>query len=80
MIKLRVITVLAQDLDNPERLHTAYTLQDDSTGDLRTSAGWTLRDAIEYFSRDYGVQRDSLVITRPFLPQEIYLRRRGVPM
>ena len=80
MIELRVIMVPAQDLDNPERLHTSYTVQDMSAGGLRASAGWTLRDAIEYFASDYGVQRDGLSVARPFMPQEIYLRRSGVRM
>ena len=77
MIELRVITVPAQEIDGSGASHTAYTVQDDSAGGLRASAGWTLRDAIDYFARDYGVQRDRLIVARPFVPQEIYLRRHG---
>ena len=72
---LNVITVPATDLDGG--YHTAFTVFDDSAGDLRSSAGWTLRDAIEYYARRYGVEKDSIRIIRPFVPQEKHLRERG---
>ena len=65
----------ATDLDG--NYHTAFTVFDDSAKDLRSSAGWTLRDAIEYYARKYGVEKDSIRIIRPFVPQEIHLRERG---
>ena len=65
----------AIDLDGND--HTAFTVFDDSAKDLRSSAGWTLRDAIEYYARKYGVEKDSIRIIRPFVPQEIHLRERG---
>jgi len=80
MIELRVITVPACEPDHSGREHIAYTVLDESTGTLRASAGWTLRDAIEYFARFYKVQRPDIIITRPFVPQEIYLRYCGVSM
>ena len=75
MERLYVITVPATDLDGV--YHTAFTVFDDSSEDLRTSAGWTLRDAIEYYSRKYGIEKGSIRLVRPFVPQEIHLRERG---
>ena len=54
MERLRVRTVPATDLDGA--YHTAFTVYDDSSLDLRASAGWTLRDAIEYYAREYGIE------------------------
>ena len=74
MERLNVITVPATDLDG--NYHTAFTVFDDFSEDLRSSAGWTLRDAIEYYARKYGVEKDSIRIIRPFVPQEKHLRER----
>ena len=40
--------------------HTAFTVFHDSAEGLRASAGWTLRDAIEYDARRYGVEKDAI--------------------
>ena len=48
MERLKVITVPSTDLENPDRLHIAFTVYSESAGALRTSAGWTLKDAIEF--------------------------------
>lgn len=65
----------ATDLDG--NYHTAFTVFDDSAKDLRSSAGWTLRDAIEYYALRYGVEKGAIKLIRPFVPQEIHLRERG---
>ena len=65
----------ATDLDGA--FHTAFTVFDDSAEDLRSSAGWTLRDAIEYYARKYGVEKGAIKLIRPFVPQEKHLRERG---
>ena len=65
----------ATDLDG--NYHTAFTVFDDSAKDLRSSAGWTLRDAIEYYARKYEVEKSAIKLIRPFVPQEIHLRERG---
>ena len=75
MERLNVITVPATDLDGND--HIAFTVFDDFSEDLRSSAGWTLRDAIEYYARRYGVEKDAIRLIRPFVPQEIHLRERG---
>ena len=49
---LKVITVVTPGLDGLE--HTAYTVMSFDEGRIEASSGWTLRDAIEYFARDYG--------------------------
>ena len=75
MILINVITVRAIDLDGAD--HTAFPVYSDSFGALRSSAGWTLRDAIEYYARRYGVEKGAIRLIRPFVPQEIHLRERG---
>ena len=61
---LRVITVPATDLDGA--VHTAFTVYRSLAGVLRASAGWTLRDAIEYYARKYEVEKDAIRLIRPF--------------
>ena len=73
--RLSVITVPATDLDG--NYHTAFTVFDDFSEDLRSSAGWTLRDAIEFYARKYGVEKGAIKLIRPFVPQEKHLRERG---
>ena len=72
---MSVITVPATDLDG--NYHTAFTVFDDFSEDLRASAGWTLRDAIEYYARIYRVEKSAIKLVRPFVPQEKHLRERG---
>ncbi|MCQ2188218.1 MAG: hypothetical protein MJY73_07760 [Bacteroidales bacterium] len=80
MERMKVITVPSTDLDNPGGLHTAFSVYSESAGALRASAGWTLKDAIEFYARDNGVLRDRIRLQRPFERQEDYLRRHGIYM
>lgn len=80
METLKVITVPAPDLDNPGRLHIAYTVYSEAAGALRASDGWTLKDAIELYSRDNSLIREDIKVHRPFERQEDYLRRHGICM
>ena len=80
MERLKVITVPAADLENLDKLHTAFTVYSETEGALRASAGWTLRDAIELYARDFGVLRERIMLQRPFERQEDYLRRHGIYM
>ena len=75
---LNVITVPAPDLDNPAQLHIAYAVYGETAGALRASAGLTLKDAIEFYSRDNNIVRETVRVHRPFEQQESYLRRHGV--
>ena len=68
MNELNVITVPAFDWDGG--LHTAFTVYSEADGVLRTSSGWTLKDALDFFARGYGQKRDCLRIKRPFKPQK----------
>ena len=78
MERLNVITVPVTDLDG--NYHTAFTVYYDFSEVLRSSAGWTLRDAIEYYARRYGVEKGAIKLIRPFVPQEIHLREHGINM
>ena len=80
MERLKVITVPSTDLENPDGLHTAFTVYSESAGALRASAGWTLRDAIEFYARDNGNVGGRYNLIRPFERQEDYLRRHGIYM
>ena len=80
MERLKVITVPATGLDSPDRLHTAFTVYSESAGALRTSAGWTLKDAIELYARGNGNAGVRYKLIRPFERQEDYLRRHGIYM
>ena len=73
MERLRVITVPATDWDN--KRHTAFTVYADSAGVLRASAGWTLRDAVDYYASEFGVRKDEICLARPFITQDKHLRR-----
>ena len=68
----------ATDLDG--NYHTAFTVFDDFSEVLRSSAGWTLRDAIEYYAREYGIEQESVKLVRPFIPRERHLREHGINM
>ena len=72
VVKLKVITVPSADFDGT--YHTAFTVYDSVAGALRASAGWSLRDAIEFFAREYGVEKGAIRLARPFVPQEKHLR------
>ena len=80
MERLKVITLPATDLDNPDRLHTAFTVYSESAGALKASAGWTLKDAIEFYARDNGNAGGRSKLIRPFERQEDFLRRHGINM
>ena len=68
MNELNVITVPALDWDG--RWHTAFTVYSEADGILRTSSGWTLKDALDFFARNYGQEREFLKVKRPFKPQK----------
>ena len=68
MYELKVITVPAFDWDGRE--HTAFTVYIEANGVLRTSSGWTLKDALAFFARDYGLKREFLKVIRPFKAQK----------
>ena len=68
MNELNVITVPAFEWNGS--LHTAFTVYSDADGILRISSGWTLKDALDFFARNYGQKREFLRVKRPFKPQK----------
>lgn len=68
MNELNVITVPASDWDGS--FHTAFTVYADIDGVMKTSSGWTLKDALDFFAQNYGLRRDSLKVKRPFTAQK----------
>ena len=68
MVRLKVQTVPATD---PVTLkeHTAYTVIASDNDRLLSVPGWTLRDAIETFCDGFHIDRDSVCLQRPFIPQ-----------
>ncbi len=72
---LSVITVPSADFDGT--YHTAFTVYNSAAGALRASAGWSLRDAIAFYAREYGIEKGAIRLVRPFVTQEKHLRERG---
>jgi len=68
MNELNVITVPTLDWDG--RWHIAFTVYSEVDGVLQTSSGWTLKDALDFFARNYGARRKFLRVKRPFKPQK----------
>ena len=69
-VRLIVTTVPAFDTETYQ-LHTAYTVSRQSPAgeSVQYASAWTLRDAVDFFCKQYFVERDCIVITRPFRPQ-----------
>ena len=78
MKSLKVILVPAPDPEVSGLVHTAYTVHSEKEGALRSSPGWTLRDAIEFYARENGMADGRYRLIRPFERQEDYLRRQGI--
>ena len=70
-IFLNVQTVPAFDVATYSG-HTAYTVFDTKEGQFMTASGWTLRDAIDLYSKLYRIERATIKLHRPFRPQVIY--------
>ena len=69
-VRLRVLTVPALDPVTYQE-HTAFSVAELTPGSPRRVPGWTLRDAIDTFCRCYNVDRDQIILERPFLPQRV---------
>jgi hypothetical protein len=65
---LNVKTVPAIDPES-HLPHTAYTVFTTDGMTFRAASGWTLRDAIQLFSRLYGQDMSDIKLVRPFRPQ-----------
>ena len=67
-VRLKVLTVPALDPFNHQK-HTAFCVSTENGGHLLHAPGWTLRDAIDTFCEWFEVDRDLIVLERPFFPQ-----------
>ena len=68
-VRIRIKTVPAFD-PTINKEHTAYTVSRAENGSAPCQAeGWTLRDAIDNFSRIFSIDRQQIELMRPFLPQ-----------
>ena len=69
-VRLKVQTVPALDPATNEQ-HTSYlVLRDDHEGGWNYHAtGWTLRDAIDNYCKWFRIERNSIILIRPFRPQ-----------
>ena len=67
MNELNVIAVPAVNWDGS--IHTAFTVYSNSDGVLRASSGWTLKDALQFYAQDYGLEKSTIRVRRPFKRQ-----------
>lgn len=69
-VRLRVQTVPALDPVTYQK-HTAFSVFTENGGKFQHAPGWTLRDAIDTFCDWFKVDRDQIILERPFLPQRV---------
>lgn len=69
-VRLKVLTVPALDPVTYQE-HTTFCVSAESGGRFQHAPGWTLRDAIDFYCEWFKVDRDQIVLERPFLPQRI---------
>ena len=69
-IRLRVLTVPALDPITFQS-HIAFCVTAQTGGCFRYAPGWTLRDAVDLFCEWFEVDRNQVVLERPFLPQRV---------
>ena len=69
IVRLKVLTVPALD-PVTYRKHTAFCVVAQTGEQVQHAPGWTLRDAVGFFCEWYKVNRDQIILERPFLPQK----------
>lgn len=69
-VRLKVLTVPALD-SITSQCHVAFSVFTQKGGRIQHTSGWTLRDAVESYCRWFKVNRDRIVLERPFLPQRL---------
>ncbi|MBO4427773.1 MAG: hypothetical protein J5771_04760 [Bacteroidales bacterium] len=67
-VRLKVLTVPALD-PITSQAHTAFCVSVDSDGQILHAPGWTLRDAVDTFCKWFKVDRNQIILERPFFPQ-----------
>lgn len=66
-VRLKVLTVPALDPVTYQD-HTAFSVSTQAGGQFQHAPGWTLHDAIDNFCDWFNVDRDQIILERPFLP------------
>lgn len=69
-VRLKVLTVPALDPVTYQD-HTAFSVSTEQGGQFQHASGWTLRNAIDTYCKWYKVDREQIVLERPFLPQRV---------
>ena len=69
-IRLKVLTVPTLDPVTHQE-HTTFSVSTQLRGDINYASGWTLKDAIDNYCRTYNVERDNVILERPFFPQRM---------
>lgn len=69
-VRLRVLTVPTLDPFTYEG-HTAFCVSTQEGGKTNCAPGWTLKDAVEAFCKLYKVNRNQIILERPFRPQRV---------
>ena len=67
-IRLKVLTVPTLDPATNQE-HTTFSVSTQTSGDIKIASGWTLKDAIENYCKDFNVERENVILERPFFPQ-----------
>ena len=69
-VRLKVLTVPTLDPVSYQE-HTAFSVFVQNGEQFQHAPGWTLRDAIESFCEWFKVDREQIILERPFLPQRV---------
>ena len=71
-VRLKVLTVPALDPVTDQE-HTTFCVSALLGGKIQYAPGWTLKDAIETFCEWFSIDRNHIVLERPFLPQRLLM-------
>ena len=69
-VRLKVLTVPALDPVTYQE-HTSFCVSTEQGGQYQYAPGWTIRDAIASYCKWFKVDREQIILERPFLPQRI---------
>ena len=69
-VRLKVLTVPALDPVTYQD-HTAFCVSAEEGGHFQHAPGWTLRDAIDTYCEWFKVDRNQIILERPFFPQRV---------
>ena len=70
IVRLKVLTVPALDPVTFQE-HTTFCVSAEIGEQFQHAPGWTLRDAIDSYCEWFKVDREQIILERPFRPQRI---------